>query len=595
LATFLLLIAFACTALVFAVHPVWLIPVGALFISVIWLFRQQPGSPDSQSVHAESVITQLMEDNRRTAARQILIRRAFARLDQAMTQNNQYAIERFRSVLDLLLSTDYPGPDQRISVTETAGIAKINILKLVDDVIACVAVDAPHFQPMLALQGPPLIQLNQHVLKKILLELMHQCDASDHPSLFISYNTGRLTIRFSKDFIPRLTRHLSLLLTSAHAEWQDNLLSLPASLPRNHMPAAPGPGLLALVVADSDTELTSISQRLQMLGIRTTSDFFSADLDFCVAADDLSPSFRTVLPYIEGKLPVLTVRGHIQRPGEDWMAFQRPLHQAELEQTIRGLEGRKVRKETICALVVDDNSSNADLLEMQIVETGHAAIRADTGATALAAARERQFDLIFMDIQMPGIDGVETAARLLSLNPSQVIYALTAHATAEERNTWIEAGFRDVLIKPLRIDKLRQLMRSDHAARQPQRAKGGSLLPVFEPELALVNANNRPEVAQELFSLLIENLPRDVGDIIEAKADLKDLQQAVHRLNGAVRYSGVPRIAAVLDRLESAVKEDDQEQIILLINLLSGEADALATWHRTHPDIFSRSQQQTTA
>jgi PAS domain S-box-containing protein len=113
-------------------------------------------------------------------------------------------------------------------------------------------------------------------------------------------------------------------------------------------------------------------------------------------------------------------------------------------------------------LVVDDNAINRKLITTLLGQMGVDTVEAEDGHAALACHNGDCFDLILMDIRMPGMDGV-AATRQIRLGEERhrrtPIIALTAHALPHERETFILAGMDDCLTKPVREDELFNLLR----------------------------------------------------------------------------------------------------------------------------------------
>jgi signal transduction histidine kinase/CheY-like chemotaxis protein len=111
-------------------------------------------------------------------------------------------------------------------------------------------------------------------------------------------------------------------------------------------------------------------------------------------------------------------------------------------------------------LVVEDNPVNLMIAVEFVRQLGMAADSAHDGAAALAACAERTPRLVLMDLQMPGMDGIEATRRLRALQadgtlPRFPILALSAHAGDADRRQAIEAGVDDYLTKPILLDALR--------------------------------------------------------------------------------------------------------------------------------------------
>jgi signal transduction histidine kinase/ActR/RegA family two-component response regulator len=108
-------------------------------------------------------------------------------------------------------------------------------------------------------------------------------------------------------------------------------------------------------------------------------------------------------------------------------------------------------------LVVEDNAINRKLVKRMLERLGCSVELAEDGPGALAAAARGSFDLILMDWQMPGMDGLETTRRLKALWPPQrqvPVVALTANAMDGDRARCLEAGMSDYLTKPLQMSTL---------------------------------------------------------------------------------------------------------------------------------------------
>lgn len=109
-------------------------------------------------------------------------------------------------------------------------------------------------------------------------------------------------------------------------------------------------------------------------------------------------------------------------------------------------------------LLAEDNDVNRHLLRHMLERSGHRAVVANDGAEALTQWGRGGIDLILMDVQMPGIDGIE-ATRLIrqqeaERNVHTPIIALTAHAMSTDRERFLRHGFDGYIAKPLRIKGL---------------------------------------------------------------------------------------------------------------------------------------------
>ncbi len=115
-------------------------------------------------------------------------------------------------------------------------------------------------------------------------------------------------------------------------------------------------------------------------------------------------------------------------------------------------------------LVVEDNLTNQRLAQAMLQKLGHRVTLCRNGAAALQVLKGQSFDAIFMDIEMPEMDGFETVAAIRKLERSgeitrrNHIVALTAHAIAGDRERCLAAGMDNYVTKPLMLDTLRSAL-----------------------------------------------------------------------------------------------------------------------------------------
>ena len=123
-------------------------------------------------------------------------------------------------------------------------------------------------------------------------------------------------------------------------------------------------------------------------------------------------------------------------------------------------------------LVVDDDPQIVRFLKRGLTYKGYGVATASNGAEALAEARERQPDLVILDIMMPGIDGIEVSKRLRQAGDVPILM-LTARGTVVDKVTGLDSGADDYLIKPFAFDEL--LARIKALLRRSQPAEGEHL------------------------------------------------------------------------------------------------------------------------
>jgi two-component system, cell cycle response regulator DivK len=119
-------------------------------------------------------------------------------------------------------------------------------------------------------------------------------------------------------------------------------------------------------------------------------------------------------------------------------------------------------------LIVEDNEKNLKLVRDVLQVKGYATLEAGTGEDAIRLARERKPDLILMDIQLPGMSGIE-ALEILRADPATAalpVIAVTASVMQHDRKQITAAGFDAYVGKPINIKQFLDAVRSALAARK---------------------------------------------------------------------------------------------------------------------------------
>jgi PAS domain S-box-containing protein len=143
----------------------------------------------------------------------------------------------------------------------------------------------------------------------------------------------------------------------------------------------------------------------------------------------------------------------------------------------RAAEDRVAEHMPLRILVTDDNAVNQRVAAATLKKLGYSCELASDGADAVAIHERSPYDLILMDVQMPGIDGLEATRRIRALPGNQHrpwIVAVTAGAFEEDRRAALAAGMNDFLNKPLRAEQLKEALARGYRALQavPARNSG---------------------------------------------------------------------------------------------------------------------------
>ncbi len=119
-------------------------------------------------------------------------------------------------------------------------------------------------------------------------------------------------------------------------------------------------------------------------------------------------------------------------------------------------------------LIVEDNRLNMVVAQAALERLGYHADEASDGVEAVEMTQEHNYDLIFMDLQMPRLDGIAATRRIrASATVQPRIVALTAHVTDADREACLDAGMDDYLTKPFTVNDLAVALQATHAAAPP--------------------------------------------------------------------------------------------------------------------------------
>jgi len=105
-------------------------------------------------------------------------------------------------------------------------------------------------------------------------------------------------------------------------------------------------------------------------------------------------------------------------------------------------------------LIADDNVSLCKTMSFALEHKGYAVTTASNGAQAIERALEKSFDIVFMDIKMPVMNGVETLKRLKSVRPAAIVMMMTAYSVEDLVQEALREGAYGILYKPVDIEKV---------------------------------------------------------------------------------------------------------------------------------------------
>ncbi|MCG9721383.1 two-component sensor histidine kinase BarA [Shewanella sp. Isolate7] len=219
-------------------------------------------------------------------------------------------------------------------------------------------------------------------------------------------------------------------------------------------------------------------------------------------------------------------------------------------------------REPMSVLAVDDNPANLKLIKTLLKELVTQVTVTDNGQEAIEITKAKSFDLIFMDIQMPGTDGFSATKQIRehSLNRNTPIVAVTAHAIAEERERIDQSGMDGYLPKPIDEAALKSVI---------SRWKTRPQFTHFDQhtlnwDLCVTQANQKTNLALEMLQMLVDSLPETRDNISGAleRQDSQAMVSHVHKLHGASCYCGVPTTQRLCREIEQSLKQNADVDLV---------------------------------
>jgi CheY-like chemotaxis protein len=248
-------------------------------------------------------------------------------------------------------------------------------------------------------------------------------------------------------------------------------------------------------------------------------------------------------------------------------------------------------------LVADDVAANRMVARAMLVAAGHKVDSAADGAEALAAVEREDYDVVLMDVQMPGMDGLEATRRIRELEGARgrvPILAVTASALPEQVAACRAAGMDAHLAKPIDRESLLAAVGRLAAGVVVDDGSDGSeegSEPPLVDRTALANlASDLGPTAEVVIGEFLGELRLGVAALSAPgiapgiAADAERLRQAAHRLLGAARTLGARRLARAIEALQSLLHAGQPGEEALR-SVLDVAADTLPAMERaTQPE-----------
>lgn len=213
-------------------------------------------------------------------------------------------------------------------------------------------------------------------------------------------------------------------------------------------------------------------------------------------------------------------------------------------------------------LVVEDVALNREVVQGLLQRDGHQVWLAEEAEQALAQCAVQRFDLILLDVHLPGMTGVELCKRIRSddgPNRTSRIFALTASVQPALVRGYLDAGMDGVLAKPLNLDTLRKVMSGQLMTPKPLLEEGAIDWPLLQTHRNLLGEQK----VQGLLAVLRDSILQHREALREAidADDFTEIAHLAHRLAGSADSLGFRALAGALRSLEEAALLNDQTAI----------------------------------
>ena len=232
-------------------------------------------------------------------------------------------------------------------------------------------------------------------------------------------------------------------------------------------------------------------------------------------------------------------------------------------------------------LIADDNEMNRWILAEQLHHWSQDVVSVCDGLEAWEELQQRRFDIVFLDLSMPELDGLSLMKRLRAtpLYANAPIIAVTAHLLPDQRSGVMAQGFDEVLLKPITLADLERCI---------ARAGGlyvGDVAVYADPLLEKVSFNR--SLGEALLQQLLIDMPAQFANL-DLALQVQDFEQAwvvAHKIHGGFCFYGFNDFKQLAQALEQALLDHDVEQIARYFEVLRHKFAGLM---RERSAIFER-------
>ena len=231
-------------------------------------------------------------------------------------------------------------------------------------------------------------------------------------------------------------------------------------------------------------------------------------------------------------------------------------------------------------LLVEDNLINQKLALTLLQKWGHRVSVANNGQEALEILENKQFDVIFMDMQMPIMGGLD-ATRLYRTREKELgrartpIIAMTANAMESDRDDCLMAGMDDHISKPIKLDILLDFLGTLGNKLNETQPRPVRVIDNFDYAAAISRSD--PEIVEIIADVFRESIPQDLKQLRAAltTSNINDGERIAHTLKGTLATFNADPATSLASQIEQLCQTGHAKTGLELLNLLEGEVEKL--------------------
>lgn len=231
-------------------------------------------------------------------------------------------------------------------------------------------------------------------------------------------------------------------------------------------------------------------------------------------------------------------------------------------------------------LLVDDNAINRQVASRILEKIGCEVANAQSGAEAIRAVQSFDYDLIFMDIQMPGMDGVEATTKLRALGKAlPPVVAMTAYSMKEDKEKFLNLGLDDYLAKPINAQALAQKVHEHLASGRAMRVEELTQHNQGKLNTELIDSFTLSQLKkyadEEMINQIYGEFETEAEQLIksareaEKNNELNIILSNLHTLKGNAGTLGINKVASLSKKIEAALKNEKKINLAAEIDGLS--------------------------